>query len=728
MPDTKPSAPEFQDRRPEPAGNLTRRPDWRLALSKRGAPIVCRGCLSVDRRLGALLIAWLGWLNWVALESVEGIAVRYRFWIWLAGMANAAILVLVLMAVGAWVARSGRAWINWLWGGCVGLVALGFYADLVLFRMMAIHLGTGFRLLVGNGWGQGLLTLEASGVRLANLWEVPVWVVLAFAGGVVVTSVTRRLRREGGLTEGNEGNEEGEGEGPRNTRKGNERGEGVSLSRFFVSLRCCCKAWQGLLICVGFLMAGVTVWEWAWQYDNPHAKAWEEMHRVMPFTIDLLHRVTGEKLAVGPLRPIGSTKGPVGPGIAHGSSAASIASRPDIFLFVLESVRRDHITREIALNLWGYGQDCVPLGGAVASANATHISWYSLLTSTDPLYFSMAARQPETWGSRALGLLRQAGYEIHALAATHLGYQHVDQIAFGPGLELASSVTDAASLHGCVDRPARDREIARRLIAEIPKRNGGRVFLVFLDSTHHDYYWPEDFPAKFEPWLGSWNYFDFRIGPEKLERIKNRYRNALHFVDDLFGSVVKELKARGRYDDAMIFVTGDHGEEFLEHGKLVHASELWREQIEVPFLLKLPSSLRPEGLNRAAHVTASHVDALPTIFDCLGIGATNLFDGQSIFRKRTDFALVVDDNGARDPYRFCLVSGDRKAWLRYRSDSTLIAFERTLYLVNLTDIHDRPLPEMDGSARDRLRFFFENFGSELSRLYPEWRGLVEGGR
>ncbi len=484
------------------------------------------------------------------------------------------------------------------------------------------------------------------------------------------------------------------------------------------------QALRDVLLVIALLVAGLTIWDWAWQGYNPGAKAWEEVHRVMPFTINLLHRVTGDKLAVGPLRPMRFSQGTRDSVIASSPSSSAMASRPDIFLFVLESVRRDYVTPDIAPNLWRYGQDCVPVGGAVASGNATHMSWFSLLTATQPLYFSMTASRPEMWGSRVLSLLRQSGYKIHVLSATHLGYHHIDRIAFGEELELAASVTDADSLGQSEDRPARDREIARRLIAEIPKQSGGRVFLVFFDSTHHDYYWPEDFPARFEPWLESWNYFDFRIGPEKLERIKNRYRNALHFVDDLFGKVVSELRARDRYDDALIFVTGDHGEEFLEHGKLVHASGLWREQIEVPFLLKLPRALRPDGIERAAHMTASHVDALPTILDCLGIAATNLFDGESIFKKRANFALVADDNGARDPYRFCLISGDRKAWLRYRSDSTLVALERTLYLVNLTDFRDRPSPMMEGSPRDRLNFLSDTFGGELSRLFPAWLNPV----
>src|SRR5690606_12164724 len=130
-------------------------------------------------------------------------------------------------------------------------------------------------------------------------------------------------------------------------------------------------------------------------------------------------------------------------------------------------------------------------------------------------------------------------------------------IVFGESRKLATSWTDPQSLSS-LDRPGRDREVTARLIEELPKKRGGRLFLVFYDSTHHDYSWPDDFNPKFTPYAESWNYFDFSTSPEELQLIRNRYDNSVNFIDSLIGSFVSVLKASGRYDDSIICVTGDH--------------------------------------------------------------------------------------------------------------------------------------------------------------------------
>jgi arylsulfatase A-like enzyme len=91
---------------------------------------------------------------------------------------------------------------------------------------------------------------------------------------------------------------------------------------------------------------------------------------------------------------------------------------------------------------------------------------------------------------------------------------------------------------------------------------GNRLFFIFYDSSHHDYDWPPDEPAPFTPYAKTWKYNDFSIGQEQLNLVKNRYRNALHFQDRLFGDVVSKLKNTGQYDNAIIVALGDHGEEF----------------------------------------------------------------------------------------------------------------------------------------------------------------------
>ena len=69
-------------------------------------------------------------------------------------------------------------------------------------------------------------------------------------------------------------------------------------------------------------------------------------------------------------------------------------------------------------------------------------------------------------------------------------------------------------------------------------------------------------------------------------------------------------------NDAIIIITGDHGEEFKEQGSWFHDTTLNRPQTCVPLLIKWPKSLPRD--KQPAHERASHLDLLPSLFDALG--------------------------------------------------------------------------------------------------------------
>jgi hypothetical protein len=85
-------------------------------------------------------------------------------------------------------------------------------------------------------------------------------------------------------------------------------------------------------------------------------------------------------------------------------------------------------------------------------------------------------------------------------------------------------------------------------------------------------------------------------------------------VDLLLRNYIDFLKANGRYDDAMIVVTGDHGEELQERGFWFHASALTREQTGVPVVVKWPKEL---GVGKRV-AQGSHLDIVPSVMDALG--------------------------------------------------------------------------------------------------------------
>jgi len=78
-------------------------------------------------------------------------------------------------------------------------------------------------------------------------------------------------------------------------------------------------------------------------------------------------------------------------------------------------------------------------------------------------------------------------------------------------------------------------------------------------------------------------------------RLKELYLAEVRYVDDEIGRFFAALKEQGIYDDALIIVTSDHGEEFWEHNGFEHGHTLYNEVIHVPLIVKAPGG-QPRGV------------------------------------------------------------------------------------------------------------------------------------
>jgi arylsulfatase len=99
-----------------------------------------------------------------------------------------------------------------------------------------------------------------------------------------------------------------------------------------------------------------------------------------------------------------------------------------------------------------------------------------------------------------------------------------------------------------------------------------------------------------------------------LEELENLYDSEIAYWDEQFGLLVDALKSRGLYEDTLIVVTSDHGEEFLDHGMLRHGQSLYDELLQVPLIFLntgRPAERRsdPVGL----------IDVAPTLLALVGL-------------------------------------------------------------------------------------------------------------
>lgn len=97
-----------------------------------------------------------------------------------------------------------------------------------------------------------------------------------------------------------------------------------------------------------------------------------------------------------------------------------------------------------------------------------------------------------------------------------------------------------------------------------------------------------------------------------FSRYRNHYDGEIAYVDSVVGDLIADLKRRGVYDDALIILLSDHGEGLNEHGEEEHGLLLYREELQVPLMVKLPQQ-RKKGATVETPVQL--VDVFPTILE-----------------------------------------------------------------------------------------------------------------
>ena len=333
-------------------------------------------------------------------------------------------------------------------------------------------------------------------------------------------------------------------------------------------------------------------------------------------------------------------------------------SKPNIYFFIIETLRRDYITEEIAPCLNAFAKKNIDFLSSFANANWTSLSWFAIFQSHFP-YNWTAIR--DTWkeGSIPLQLFKQLGYKILVYSSADLRYFNMDRTIFGENKKLADHIEEFAinrNLEAC-ERDALCIDSFSRDICTQKKE--GNFYIFFLDATHSEYNFPKNFPLKFAPSAKQIDYLT--ITPKEIEPVKNRYRNSVAYIDSLMDRFFQILEKENLYEEAVIAITGDHGEEFYEEGALFHGSHINRYQTEVPIFCKFPNHSSPAK-------EATHIDLFPSLLHYISGKSDfgNLFDGTSIFaQNRWPYRMAVMQNGSDTPVEFSIANRTEKVHFRF---------------------------------------------------------------
>lgn len=110
-----------------------------------------------------------------------------------------------------------------------------------------------------------------------------------------------------------------------------------------------------------------------------------------------------------------------------------------------------------------------------------------------------------------------------------------------------------------------------------------------------------------------------------IDQLVDEYDATVRFVDERLGDLLRSLEAMGLLDTALVIITSDHGESFLDHGIYAgHGLTLYEEEVRVPLIVKFPGG-RFAGVRNDDVVRL--IDLYPTICAACEVEAPAQIEG-----------------------------------------------------------------------------------------------------
>ena len=120
-----------------------------------------------------------------------------------------------------------------------------------------------------------------------------------------------------------------------------------------------------------------------------------------------------------------------------------------------------------------------------------------------------------------------------------------------------------------------------------------------------------------------------RLTDEGKRYMEALYNDEVRHADLWLGRLFDHLRRLGQYDNALIIVSADHGEEFWDHGGFEHGRSMYDEVLHVPLVIKFP---RGRYAGTRVPQQARLIDLLPTVLDVARLPVPRGIRGSALTR------------------------------------------------------------------------------------------------
>lgn len=355
----------------------------------------------------------------------------------------------------------------------------------------------------------------------------------------------------------------------------------------------------------------------------------------------------------------------------------------NIILLTIDALRADYLgfmgyNDNISPNLDRIAKNSISFNQAISTAPGTRGSFSSLFTSTYPLMYGGYERLTKHKTPIAK-ILREkgyytAGFHANAFLSRYYGYNrgfnkfedYIDKRGERGKKSLKSKIKN--TLKGVVSKNRfvydRVKEIYNILtqsdISSAERINTDGLNLLhsvksnsplFLWLHYMDVHSPWIIPSDYRD-IGSWKTQRLgarrkgfiqrgeRISENDVEKLKLLYKNAISYADEKLGEFVKELNDLGLLDNSTLIITADHGESFLDHGKLGHPTQLYDEVLHVPLII-YDKQLEVKEVEDQV----SMINLAPTIANLAGIKYSRFLGKSLLETDEEEYAISEVSHG-----------------------------------------------------------------------------------
>lgn len=203
----------------------------------------------------------------------------------------------------------------------------------------------------------------------------------------------------------------------------------------------------------------------------------------------------------------------------------------------------------------------------------------------------------------------------------------------------------------------------------------------------------------------------YDLSDEEVRKLKLLYAAEIRYLDEEIGRLIKFLRYKELLKKSTITITADHGEEFKEHGDLLHKEKLYNELLHVPLII-----YDPELEGKRIQESVSLVDLVPTLLNLLGVPKPPEIQGRSLLpliqgKKSWSNSKIISEVIHTDSMQ--LPSSSMKIALQEDSWKIIHNMKKKDELYHLKeDPHEKY--NLIDEEKERARFMLEHIQKHLS--------------